>query len=210
MKKLVVIITSLLLIGCVTFKTVGIFETSGESLKGTVSSNLVGGGGDFRATSESGVSCSGAAAPPDTKPNGSSCEGQEGGGQALCNDGRSLLMRWKATSCYGGYGEAVMNTGEKVRFVFTNNEFELNSALVKFRDYFQALKTNREQIQSDRPKLRDIDEGNYDRKASSSLKQDDIKGKLPLNFNDAKLKCAAIGFKPKSEKFGNCVLELTR
>lgn len=33
---------------------------------------------------------------------------------------------------------------------------------------------------------------------------------LKMTINDAKLKCEDLGFKPKTEKFGDCVLELTK
>ena len=211
MKKLTLILILFSLTGCATFKTVGIFENSGETLTGTVSQNLVGGGGDFHITTERGVTCTGEAGRPDRHPNGSSCVGQEGGGQATCTDGRSLSMRWRATSCNGGYGEVTMNDGEKVRFVFTNNETELNAAANQFKSHYETVQGDKKKVQQTQTyQPKPIESGGgYDPKTPTPTQQPNTTT-TGFSIDDAKAKCADLGFKPMTEKFGGCVLRLTK
>lgn len=44
----------------------------------------------------------------------------------------------------------------------------------------------------------------------TSSNQTDSSDSSRMTIEDAKSKCASIGFKPKTEKFGNCVLKLTK
>ena len=140
MKKLALILISISLSSCVTLKTVGISDSSGETFTGTVSRHLVGGGGEFNLITQRGITCSGAASKPQVKPNGYSCKGQEGDGEASCTDGRNLHLHWIATSCDGGYGDAKFNDGSTASFVFTNDEGELNSAAIFLKNKYEATK----------------------------------------------------------------------
>jgi hypothetical protein len=45
---------------------------------------------------------------------------------------------------------------------------------------------------------------------ATNNKNENIVNKSPINIDEAKAKCKVLGFKEKTEKFGTCVLELTK
>jgi hypothetical protein len=51
---------------------------------------------------------------------------------------------------------------------------------------------------------------NFSKTSSVSTEVKVIKNNSTLSFDKAKTQCISLGFKEKTEKFGNCVLELTK
>jgi hypothetical protein len=88
--------------GCITYKAVGKFENYDEVFIGNVNHRiLLGGGGTFDITAvNSGVSCSGTAYKPDKILFNFDCSGQEVNGDGVCTDGKTIKMRWYASSKY--------------------------------------------------------------------------------------------------------------
>ncbi len=132
MKYLQLFFAFLVLSGCVSYKAVGKFDNNSDMFIGNVNHNLMVGGGKYEFTGiNSNINCSGIASSPDKIPFGIGCEGQEGNANGQCSDGRSLTMRWYASSCTTGYGNGNTSDGAKFQFTFGLTKEEALEALNK-------------------------------------------------------------------------------
>jgi hypothetical protein len=118
MKNILLIMAFVLIQGCANYKAIGKFDNANEILVGNVQHNLVVGGSNFEMTAvNSNTKCVGTTTGPQEYENILLCEGQKGSGQATCDDGRTISLKWTATGCTTGY--AVGTTEDGHRFTVT-------------------------------------------------------------------------------------------
>ena len=130
-------ITFLLIIisGCANYKAVGKLDNYNEIMVGNVEHNLVIGGSKFEMTTIIGNGqCKGTTTPPDTIPNLLLCVGQEGSGQASCDDGKTYTLRWVATGCTTGYAKGQSSDGYNLSVTFGLSDEEAIIELEKLSD----------------------------------------------------------------------------
>ncbi len=105
--------------GCVTNTATG-YYANGEIVSGTVNHNIVlGGGGTFSVSNESGKICEGSADGPDEVDfTQLGCSGQSGLGRGTCNDGTDFSFRWRGMgNCRVAIASGMDNTGKKMCMV---------------------------------------------------------------------------------------------
>jgi len=108
-----------LISGCANYKAVGKLDNYNEVMVGNVEHNLVEGGSTFEMTTIVGNGqCKGFTTPADIVPDFLSCEGQEGAGEATCDDGKTYTLRWYATGCLTGYATGESSDGHRLSVTF--------------------------------------------------------------------------------------------
>jgi len=123
MKYVIFSLSTILLSGCVSYKTVGSFDDYNEVLYGTVHANLMTGGGEFTLIGEkTKLKCAGIASAPYYIPPSLSCTGQRGVVDGSCDDGRFIEGEWFGLSCTTGIARGKDNTGKMFAFTFGMDE----------------------------------------------------------------------------------------
>lgn len=131
MKYIVLALSTILLSGCVSYKTVGSFDDYNEVLHGAVNANLMTGGGAFSLIGEkTKLKCDGIASAPYYTPPSLLCAGQRGTIHGSCDDGRIIEGEWFGSSCTTGIVRGKDNTGKTFAFTFGMDE---KSAQVEIR-----------------------------------------------------------------------------
>ena len=67
------------------------------------------------------------------------CDSLKGTGMLSCNNGHSLNLQWRMTSCKGGRGRSVEFSGASFHFGFANTENDAPSELEKAQLETRAL-----------------------------------------------------------------------
>jgi hypothetical protein len=191
-KLIAIAIVLISLTGCITYKAVGKFENYDEVFIGNVNHRiLLGGGGTFDITAvNSGVSCTGTAYKPDKIPFNFDCSGQEGNGDGVCTDGKTIKMRWYASSCKTGYGKGTTSDGIIFNFAFGLTQDDAMVSLDKLATEAVGKKSYAPTKQKEELENQSV---NIDEKTKQ-----------------AEEKCMKLGIKSKTEKFNKCVLENSR
>jgi len=140
MKKFIVILLSLTLIGCTAqYQVVGKFDDFNEVFRGQISHNLMQGIGHIEVeSSPSKRTCTGSSqvtfVPASNYFIPYYCAGQKGTANLFCSITGEVLATWEATSCTSGFGTGFDKKGRRFAFTFGLNDEEANAKIASLTD----------------------------------------------------------------------------
>lgn len=124
-KSILILLLPMVLTGCASHPSIGIFKDYNEIFYGTaapqlnIEASLFVAEGVFSMQGESsGIHCEGRTSLTSIGPPSSKCAGQKGNVSAECDDGRLLSAEWSAESCAVGFGHGQDSDGLAFAFTF--------------------------------------------------------------------------------------------